>query len=104
MNFDDKTLKDTLCLAHASLVYDGVILQDTDIYKLGPSQVCTDALKATLATLSKNPDHSYDFLYQLSWDMESRGLAVNDKILLPEDEKNFESVFKNVSGEPGDGP
>jgi len=94
--FDDKTLKDTLCVAHSSLDYDGLAIRDTDIYKLGPLQVCTDALKATLAKLNKKRDHSSDFLYELGWEMQSRGLASDDKILLPEDEKNHEAILKVV--------
>lgn len=96
MGFDDKTLKDTLCVAHASLDYDGLIISDTDIYKLGPLQVCTDAMKATLNKLNKGKNHNYNFLYELGWEMQSRGLASDDKILLPEDEKNFEALLKII--------
>jgi|SRR3989338_128228 len=92
--FDDKTLKDSLCMAYASLYYDGVSVGGTDIYKLGSLQVCTDALKATLTKLNSKKDHSSNFLYELGWEMQSRNLASDDKILLPEDDKNYEAMLK----------
>lgn len=96
MGFDDKTLKDTLCVAHASLDYDGITISDTDVYKLGPLQVCTDALKATLNKLNEDKNHDYNLLCELGWEMQSRGLASDDKILLPEDEKNFEALLEII--------
>lgn len=48
MGFDDKTLKDTLGMAYASLDYDGVYLSYADTRDLGVLQVYSDALTATL--------------------------------------------------------
>ena len=93
-DFDDKTLRDSLCMAYASLDYDGVFIEGTDIYKLGSLQVCTDTLKATLAKLAGKKDHSANFLYELGWEMQARNLASDDKILLPEDEQNYETMIK----------
>lgn len=92
--FDDKTFRDTLCVAYASLDYDGVSISNTDIYKLGSLQVCKDTLKATLSKLSGNKDNNYNFLQELGWEMQSRSLAYNDGILIPDDEKNFEAMLK----------
>lgn len=92
--FKDKTLKDSLGMAWASLDYDSVNISDTDVYKLGPLQVYTDALKATLVKLNKKKNHSYNILYELGWEMQARGLAFNDEILLPEDDSNFQAMLK----------
>jgi len=94
--YDDKTLKDMLGIAYASLDYDGVIISDTNLYTIGALQVYSDALTATLAKLNENSDHSYQFLEELGWEMQSRGLATDDKILLPDDEKNFEAILKII--------
>ena len=83
-------------MAYASLDYDGVIITDTNLYTLGALQVYVDALKATLAKLNENTDHSYQFLEELGWEMQSRGLATDDQILLPDDEKNFEAILKII--------
>jgi hypothetical protein len=96
LDFDDKTLRDTLCVAYASLDYDGVSIESTDIYYLGSLQVCKDTLSATLARLNKDKNHSYNFLNELGWEMQSRGLASEDKILLPDDENNFETMLKII--------
>ena len=39
-------------------------------------------------------DHSANFLYELGSQMQIRNLAHNDKILLPEDEKNYEAMLQ----------
>lgn len=94
--FDDKTLKDSLGMAWASLFYDRVDISNTDIHKLGPLQIYTDALKATLAKLNEKKNHSYDFLCELGAEMQSRGLASDDKILLPEDDNNYQAILKII--------
>jgi len=91
--FDDKTLRDSLCMTYASLDYDEVSVEGIDIYKLGSLQVCTDALKATLTKLAGKKDHSANFLYELGWEMQARNLASDDKILLPEDDESYEAMI-----------
>ncbi len=95
MGFDDKTLRDTICMAVGSLSIDRGV-SDSDFSMVGPLQVCIDALKATLATLGEKKNHDYDFLFTLGFEMQARGLATDDKILLPEDEKNLEAILKIV--------
>lgn len=94
--FDDKTLRDALCITYASLDYDNVSVDSTDIYYLGSLQVCKDALKATLTKLNSEKDNNYNFLQELGWEMQSRSLASGDGILIPDDEKNFEAMLKIV--------
>lgn len=94
--FDDKTLRDTLCITYASLEYDGFSLNNTDVYYLGSLQVCKDALKATLTKLNSEKNNNYNFLQELGWEMQSRGLAYNDGILIPDNEKNFEAMLKVI--------
>ncbi len=97
MGYDDKTLKDCLGMVYASLDFDGVYLEDA--YKLYPLQVYSDTLNATLAKLRKNKEHSYDVLEEIGWEMEARGLAAQDKILLPDDDSNFQEILKIVEGD-----
>ncbi|QQG43202.1 MAG: hypothetical protein HYW45_03300 [Candidatus Daviesbacteria bacterium] len=94
--FDDKTLRDALCITYASLDYDNVSVDSTDIYYLGSLQVCKDALKATLTKLNSEKDNNYNFLQELGWEMQSRSLASGDGILIPDDEKNFEAMLKVI--------
>jgi len=94
--FDDKTLRDTLCITYASLDYDNVSVDSTDIYYLGSLQVCKDTLKATLTKLNSEKNNNYNFLQELGWEMQSRSLTSGDGILIPDDEKNFEAMVKVI--------
>lgn len=94
--FDDKTLRDTLCMVYASLEYDNVSVNSTDIYYLGSLQVCKDALRGTLTKLNSEKDNNYNFLQELGWEMQSRNLSDGDGILIPDDEKNFDAMLKVI--------
>lgn len=100
MGFNDKTLKDTLCMAAASLHYD-VGLPDIDLFTIGPVQVCLDALKATLEILGKKKDHNFNLLQELGVQMQIRELASDDRILVPirEEGKNFEAILKIIEND-----
>src|SRR6266487_7211592 len=83
VGFDDKTLKDTLGIAWASLSYDKGVpdLIPGVIGNLGSYQIYLDALKATLLSLNTKKDHSSNFLEELSSEMKSRELTADDIIL-----------------------
>jgi hypothetical protein len=99
MGYDDRTLKDTLGMACASLNYDTEDFTGLDAYKLTPLQVYRDALEATLKKLSKIKNHNLEFLEILGLEMELRGLAAKDEILLPEipeNYRNFQTILKII--------
>ena len=98
-DFDDKTLKDTLGMAYASLDYDGVYLSVTDIRQLGNLQTYSDALTATLTELKENPNHSNEFLEELGWEMQARDLSTFDEILAPSNDKNHQAILKIVEAD-----
>jgi hypothetical protein len=83
-------------MAYASLRHDGVVLNFKEQLSLGPVQVYSDALSATLKRLKDNPGHSYDFLEQLGWEMMSRGLATEERVLLPANNENYQAILKII--------
>ena len=97
--FDDKTLKDTLGMAYASLDYDGVFLSAKTTRPLGIPQIYSDALTATLTELKENPNHSYEFLEELGWEMQARDLSTFDEILAPSNDKNHQAILKIVEAD-----
>lgn len=97
--FDDYTLRDTLGMAYASLVYDGVVVDYEKIGSLGTLQLYQDALEATLKKLREKPNHSYRFLHELSWEMDSRSLNTSDEILSPSNDKNYQAILKIVEAD-----
>jgi len=99
MGFDDKTLKDTLGMAYASLNYDGVVLSSADTRDLDVLQTYSDALAATLTELKNNPNHSEEFLEKLGWEMQRRGLSTHDEILSPSNDKNYQAILKIVQAD-----
>ena len=96
MKYRDDTLKDALGMAYASLNHDGVVLSFKEQVSLHPVQVYSDALSATLKNLKEKPGHNYNFLEQLGWEMMSRGLATEERILLPRDNENFQAILKII--------
>jgi hypothetical protein len=96
LGFDDRTLRESLGMAYASLDLDGVPVQDRGIVRLGPLQIYRDALNETLRQLSKHSNHSYDLLEQISWSMTTRGLATHYEWLAPSDEKSFQARLRVV--------
>lgn len=97
--FDDKTLQDTLGMAYASLEYDGAYYSVTGILKLGNLQIYSDALTATLTRLKGKPNHSAEFLEELGWEMDIRGLSTTDEILTPSNDKNYQAILKIVEAD-----
>jgi hypothetical protein len=97
--FDDKTLKDVLGMAYASLDYDGIYLSVSEIRQLGVLQIYSDALIATLIELKEKPNHSYEFLEKLGWEMQARNLSTFDDILAPSDDKNHLAILKIVEAD-----
>lgn len=53
--FEDKTLRDALGMAYASLDRDSAVVMTPEVFSLGPAQVFRDALDASLAGLAKFP-------------------------------------------------
>ena len=98
--YDDKTLRDTLGMVYASLVFDGAYSgTELEYLILGTHQVYLDTLKATLERLKKaGKEHSLDFLEELAIQMILRDLAANEKILLPttNDTENFQAILKII--------
>jgi hypothetical protein len=85
--FDDKTLKDSLCIGLASLERDWFEIGSKG-YWLGSPQVCLDAVTYTADYLDRNKNdgfinYIYDFVSLLSEQMYKRDLATDDEILLP---------------------
>ena len=97
--FDDKTLKDTLGMAYASLDYDGVFLSAKTTRPLGTPQIYSDALTATLTELKGEPNHSNEFLEKLGWEMQARDLSTFDEILAPSNDKNHQAILKIVEAD-----
>lgn len=56
--------------------------------------MCKDALKSTLSKLAEAKNHSLNILYKLGWEMASRGLASDDKILFPQAQENYDAMLK----------
>jgi len=96
MKYRDDTLRDILGMAYASLNHDSLFLSFEETRSLGPLQVYSDALSATLKRFKENPDHSYDLLNELEWEMQSRGLTINDQILLPVKNDNFQAILRII--------
>ena len=97
LGYEDGTLRDALGMAVAVHELDG---GHTDLevpLSIGPIQIYRDALEETLRQMKRNPAHNWNFLKQLGWAMQSRGLATEDQILLPVlDEagiRNFQGIL-----------
>lgn len=95
----DKTLKDTLGMAYASLDYDSIYFCFTDTRDLGVHQTYSDALAATLTRLKSKPEHSYQFLEELAEEMERRGLSIHDEILTPRSDENYQAILRIVQAD-----
>jgi len=99
--YDDKTLKDTLNIAKASLDRDKVVNGDLELKELGPLQIHRDALAATIAQLKESGLVVTDsnFAFFLATEMSKRGLAIGDNILTPDDEKSFDVILKIIASD-----
>lgn len=85
--YKDKTLRDALGITVAVLEFDGTYVDIRSTIALGhPATIYRDALHATVAEMKRTPDHSRNFLQELGLQMEARGLAANDQVLLPDPE------------------
>ncbi len=96
MKYKDDTLRDVLGMAYASLNHDSLFLSFNETLSLGPLQVYSDALSATLKKFKETPEHNYDVLNELGWEMQSRGLVTNDRILLPVKNDNFQAILRII--------
>lgn len=95
----DKTLRDALGMAFASLRHDAHLMSSYSSLVVVPGpplQIYSDALEATLNRLKAKPGHSHNFLEELALEMGIRGLADDDHILLPRDQRNFEAILKII--------
>ena len=97
--FKDATLRDALGMAYASLDFDSVRVSVSDLYRLGALQVYVDALEATLGKLRKRPNHSYQFLEELGFEMSVRGLVTDEEILLPSNTENLNAILTIVAND-----
>jgi hypothetical protein len=95
--FEDKTLKDALGLAYASLDRDGAMALPAEAFTLGPAQVFRDALDAALVSLTKWPQDSAYLLDRFTGQMEARGLTVNDEMQLPSSQEALDALLKIVA-------
>jgi len=94
-DYADMTLRDCLGMTYVVPERDQAPVNVLDYPHLGPLQVYRDALHEVLQKLAANLEHSYDILDQLGWAMSSRGLAANDKMLLPDfdNPNNFQTFL-----------
>lgn len=100
--FNDITLRDSLCIGYASLVYDG-IEETPNMYGLWSPQICLDALKSTVDFLNKYRNDEfvtrYGFLYTLGEQMRKRNLTTDDVILAPnlEWDTKIQTIVENTN-------
>jgi hypothetical protein len=94
--FEDKTLKDALGVAFASVDRDRAMALPTDAFTLGPPQVFRDALDAALRWPTNPQDNAF-ILRTLNTQMEARGLMASDEMLLPSSEEALDALLKIVA-------
>ena len=100
LGMDDKCLNNLLGITIAVLKYDGFHsdkMFEEELKINQPIQIFTDALAATITTLKELPSHSKNFLEELYWQTESRGIGDRDTFLFPMDEKEVAAIQKLVS-------
>jgi len=96
--YDDKTLKDAVNMARASLDLDKLLDGDSESKEMGPLQIYRDALIAAIGDIKggKFVCSADIFSMVLQNEMFKRGLTTDDEILLPRDAKPFAIILKII--------
>jgi hypothetical protein len=99
--YDDKTLRDALNIARASLESDKVLNEDVAYNELGLWQVHQDALAAALQQMREKKWEFSETTFEavLKIEMSIRGLVTSDGFLIPENEQSFAVLVKLVESD-----